>query len=105
MSNQFLDQKTMNLILSNKAARLMLVNKSHRNFFATYFPHYLTYPCADIHQRLFDLTEDANNKFAVGQTFRGSGKSTIVSLSYALWAVLGCQQKHLVVLVAKTQEQ
>ncbi len=83
----------------------MLVNKSHRNFFATYFPHYLTYPCADIHQRLFDLTEDANNKFAVGQTFRGSGKSTIVSLSYALWAILGCQQKHLVVLVAKTQEQ
>ena len=95
----------MNLILSNKAARLMLVNKSHRAFFATYFPHYVTYPCADIHQRLFDLTEDTNNKFAVSQTFRSSGKSTIISLSYALWAILGCQQKHLVVLVAKTQEQ
>lgn len=95
----------MNLILSNKTARLMLVNKSHRAFFATYFSNYLAYPCAEIHQKLFDLTEDANNRFAVGQTFRGSGKSTIISLSYALWAVLGCQQKHLVVLVAKTQDQ
>lgn len=95
----------MNLILSNKAARLMLVNKSHRAFFATYFPHYVTYPCADIHQKLFDLTEDAANKFAVSQTFRSSGKSTIVSMSYVLWSVLGCQQNHLVVLVAKTQEQ
>lgn len=95
----------MNLILNNKAARLALVSKSHRAFFATYFPHYVTYPCADIHQALFDITEDPNNKFAVILTFRGSGKSTIVSLSYALWAILGCQHRHLVVLVAKTQEQ
>jgi len=105
MNNPILDQKTLDLILTNKTARLDLVTKSHKAFFATYFPHYLEYPSADIHHELFDITQDPGNKFAIILTFRGSGKSTIVSLSYALWAILGFQQKHFVVLVTKTQDQ
>lgn len=95
----------MKLILNSKKARLDLTSKSHRAFFATYFSGYLKYPCADLHNDLLNVTEDQSNTFAIIMTFRGSGKSTYISLSYALWSILGCQQKHFVVLVAKTQEQ
>lgn len=95
----------MALILSNKKARLDLTSKSHRAFFATYFSNYLKHPCSDLHHDLLNVTEDQSNTFAIIMTFRGSGKSTYISLSYALWSILGHQQKHFVVLVAKTQEQ
>ncbi len=95
----------MSLILNNKTARLMLVSKSHRAFFATYFGHYVRYPSAPIHQQLFDLTEDANAAFGLAVTFRGSAKSTICSMSYPIWSVLGGQKKHFVLLVSKTLEQ
>lgn len=95
----------MDLILRNQSARLELTSNSHKAFFGAYFSRYLTHPCANLHIDLLGLTEDESNKFAVVITFRGSGKSTYISLSYALWSILGCQQKHFVVLVAKTQEQ
>ena len=37
--------------------------------------------------------------------FRGSAKSTIVGLSYPLWAVMGEQQKKFVLLISQTQQK
>lgn len=36
--------------------------------------------------------------------FRGSGKSTILNLSYALWSILGVRQKKCVLIISRTQD-
>ncbi|MCX6740934.1 MAG: hypothetical protein NTY61_00850, partial [Candidatus Parcubacteria bacterium] len=57
------------------------------------------------HKEIFGLTHDHKIRTVVIEAFRGSGKSTIMSLSYPLWSILGCQQKKFILLVAQTQEQ
>lgn len=51
------------------------------------------------------MTEDGTIKRAVIVAFRGSAKSTVFSLSYAIWAVLGKQQKKFVILLGQTHQQ
>ena len=51
------------------------------------------------------MTEDESIKLAVIVAFRGSAKSTIVTMSYALWSILGIQQKKFVLILSKTQSQ
>ncbi len=91
--------------MNNKTARIDLARKSHLAFFGAYFGDYIKYPSADIHRMLFDLTQDDKVRFAVAMTFRGSAKSTICTMSYPIWAILGEQQKHFVLIVGKTVEQ
>lgn len=95
----------LDLVTNNKTARIELTRKSHKAFFGTYFGDYIKYPSADIHHRLFDLTQNDKIRFAVAMTFRGSAKSTICTMSYPIWAILGEQQKHFVLIVGKTIEQ
>ena len=74
-------------------------------FFYIHFAHYITYPIAEFQNDIFRITEDVTNKLAVIVAFRGSAKSTLVTFSYALWAVLGIQQKKFVLTISKTQPQ
>jgi len=82
-----------------------LAYKSHFWFFHIYLSHYVKYETAPFQRDLFSITEDENIKNAVIVAFRGSAKSTIFSLSYAIWAVLGKQQKKFVVLLGQTHQQ
>lgn len=54
---------------------------------------------------MFRITEDEEIKLSVVVAFRGSGKSTIMTMSYPLWAILGKQQKKCVVILSQTQQQ
>ncbi|OGL65776.1 hypothetical protein A2753_02815 [Candidatus Uhrbacteria bacterium RIFCSPHIGHO2_01_FULL_47_11] len=54
---------------------------------------------------MFAFTEDESVKNLVVVAFRGSGKSTIMTLSYPIWAILGKQQKKFVVILGQTQRQ
>ncbi len=47
----------------------------------TYFANYLTSESAEIHKSLFAVTEDEENPLSVVVAFRGSGKSTIMTMS------------------------
>jgi len=51
---------------------------------------------------MFELTEDESkgNFFVVA--FRGSGKSTILTTSYPIWAILGKPQKKFVLILCQT---
>jgi len=54
---------------------------------------------------MFSITEDEAIKLALIVAFRGSAKSTIMTLSYPIWAILGQQQKKFVVILSQTQRQ
>lgn len=81
------------------------VHVSHLWFFLIYFARYVQYDLADFHRDIFTATEDDSIKRCAIVAFRGSGKSTIISLSYILWAIMGKEQRKFVLLVARTQEQ
>lgn len=85
--------------------RTEVTKTSHFWFFLAYLPEYVRYPFADFHREMFALTEDVITKMVGLMAFRGSAKSTIFTLSYPIWAVLGSQQKKFVLLVAQTQPQ
>lgn len=85
--------------------RTEVTRASHYWFFLTYFSVYIKYPFADFHREMFAVTEDETCDMATVMAFRGSGKSTIFTLSYPIWAVLGKPQRKFILLVAQTQAQ
>ena len=99
------NNKKISEILNNQRLRKELACKSHYWFFHIYLSHYVKYETADFQRELFEITEDQNINRAVIVAFRGSAKSTIFSLSYPIWAVLGKQQKKFVVLLGQTYQQ
>ncbi len=74
-------------------------------FARVYFGHYFTSPFAAFHQYLFAQTENIKQKFLVALAFRGSGKSTILSLSLPIWSVVGMPQKKCILIIGQTQKQ
>ena len=95
----------VNNVIKSPETRLELVKHSHLFFFYTYFSESVTYPIAQFQKDWFLLTQDENMPLTAVVAFRGSGKSTIFTLSYVLWAILGLQQKKFVLILSQTQEQ
>ncbi len=92
--------------LSNdRTVRRAVTMQSHLLFFHFYFAHYVKYATAPFQREMFHLTErqDIKNLFVVA--FRGSAKSTIFTMSYPLWAILGEQHIKFVLIVSQTQAQ
>lgn len=92
-------------LLRDVDARVELVSSSHYWFFATYFPDYLQHETADFQRKMFDISENDDLSLAVIMAFRGSAKSTIITMSYPIWAVMGKQQKKFVIIASQTQPQ
>jgi predicted phage terminase large subunit-like protein len=92
-------------LLNDRVLRQTVTKESHLLFFHIYFPHYIKYPIAEFQRDIFGITENEHNKLACIVAFRGSGKSTIVTFSYSLWATLGEQQKKFVLIICQTQAQ
>ena len=95
----------MKEIINNQKMRTNLTKKSHWWFFNIYLNHYISYPSAPFHHQIFDLTQNDMVKTLLLISFRGSAKSTIITLSYPIWAILGEQQKKFVVILGQTQRQ
>lgn len=83
--------------------RKEVARRSHKHFFAIYLSHYGELPSAPMHDELFQMTEN-DDLFSVVQAFRGSGKSTICTLSYPMYAVLGKQGRKFIVICSATEE-
>lgn len=91
-------------IVRNRNVRRATTRACHHWFFHVYFSHYVKYKTAQFHKELFELTE-GNQKTIVIEAFRGSGKTTIMDTSYAIWSILGVQEKKFVLIIAKTESQ
>ena len=105
MDNEILPPNLTEQMFKNRDVRAAITRKSHFLFFHFYFAHYVTYETAPFQKEIFRLTEDesAGNLFIVA--FRGSGKSTILTMSYPIWAILGEQRKKFVLILCQTRSQ
>ena len=92
-------------LFADHKVRAEVTAQSHQWFFSTYFSNYLTHATADLHRDLFSITEDETLPLAVIVAFRGSAKSTILTMSYPICAVVGRQQKKFVLIASQTQYQ
>lgn len=95
----------MDQIREDKNFRKSIAIRSHFWFFYIYFYDYILYEPADFHYDLFNITQDEDASLSVITAFRGSGKSTIMSLSFPIWAILGYQKKRYIVLISQTSQQ
>lgn len=100
-----LPKNIIEIIINERKVRTAVIRQSHLWFFNTYFPHYVTYQTAPFQHEIFSLTEDISKKLACIVAFRGSGKSTIITMSFALWSILGIQQKKFVLILCQTKSQ
>jgi len=92
-------------ISKDPAVRRALTRESHFWFFHVFLSEYIGYPVALFHREMLELTQNNNRPLTVVMAFRESGKSTIMNLSYALWAVLGKPKKKFIVIVSNTANQ
>lgn len=98
-------EKIINSMLEDRQVRKSIVATSHKWFFYLYFSHYIKYEMAPFHDDMFNLTEDMKIRSAVVASFRGSAKSTIFTLSFPIWAILGEQQLKHVLIISSTQHK
>lgn len=92
-------------MVSDVKVRVAAVKKSFYLFFHFYFPHYVTFETADFQKEIFKLVEKSGKEDLFLVAFRGSGKSTIMTTAYPIWAILGEQQKKFIVIICQTRNQ
>lgn len=103
--NQYTTSEIQEKILTDRAFRKEVTRQNHYWFFHTYFHTYIDSPTAPFHREIFDLTEQNQHRTVAIIAFRGSGKSTIVNLSFPLWSIIGKKQKKFILIVGQTQWQ
>ena len=105
MNNQVIQMDLIDQMVKDQKVRISITKESHWYFFHFYLGHYVKYPTAPFQKEIIMLTEDdtVRNLFVVA--FRGSGKSTIITTSYPIWAILGKQQKKFVLIICQTKIQ
>jgi len=92
-------------ILNEGDFRKDLGQKSHFWFFNLYLSEYVKFPTAPFQKDLFLMTEDESINMAVVVAFRNSAKSTIFTLSYPIWSIIGEQKKKFVLILSQTLPQ
>ncbi len=92
-------------LLQNRRLRRAATRRNHALFFHTYLNGHVAYPTAPFQLQLFKLTQDPDLKLLVVEAFRGSAKSTIIGMSYPIWAIIGEQNKKFVLIICQTQAQ
>ncbi len=85
--------------------RTAITKESFSYFFHFYYAHYVKYATANFQKEIIYLLDNdaQENLFVVA--FRGSGKSTMITTAYPIWAILGKQQKKFVIIFCHTQAQ
>ncbi len=89
----------------DRKVRVAVCKQSFFIFFHFYFAHYVNYKTAPFHREIFYLVEQKKNENLFVIAFRGSGKSTILTTAYPIWAILGDQQKKFVLILCQTRNQ
>lgn len=92
-------------MIKEKPVRKVVCKQNLYWYLLFYFAHYIKYAFAEFHHILIHTLEDRCKRLVTVVAFRGSGKSTIVSLIYLLWAVMGREERKFILIVGKTQEQ
>ncbi|MFA5184514.1 MAG: DEAD/DEAH box helicase family protein [Patescibacteria group bacterium] len=103
--NKMIPQEMVEQMTQDKKIRTAITRESFSYFFHFYYAHYVKYETADFQKNIISLIESSHKENLFVVAFRGSGKSTIVTAAYPIWAILGKQQKKFVVIFCQTQAQ
>ncbi|MEX2515188.1 MAG: hypothetical protein WD335_03595 [Candidatus Paceibacterota bacterium] len=103
-NNIQIDKKIIEELINDRDSRIEATKQSHLLFFHTYFAHYVEYETARFQKEMFAMTEKEQGLDVI-IAFRDSGKSSIVTTSYPLWAILGKQEKKFVLILSQTQNK
>lgn len=97
-------QKITEAVQNSREARIDLAEKSLGYFATIYFSHYFKNNVPQFHHDMYELLADENVKRLEVIAFRGSAKSTIVSLIYPIWCSV-FKKKHFIILCSDTHSQ
>lgn len=92
-------------IQTNRAVRLRLATESLYAFAHIYFPEAVRNRTADFQKEIYALLADNSIEYLAVVAFRNSGKSTIVTQIFAIWAMLGTLGKKYILIVSLNQNQ
>ncbi|MFA5208383.1 MAG: hypothetical protein WC428_07120 [Candidatus Paceibacterota bacterium] len=104
-NNIIISPKIIDSMIKDRKIRTAIAKESHWYFFHFYFAHYVKFPTADFQREIISFTENDQIKNLFLIAFRSSGKSTFITTSYPLWAILGRQQKKFILIIGQTRNQ
>ncbi len=101
----FIPRYLLNKMIKDRLIRIAITKDDLQYFFHFYFAHYVKYETADFQKEIMRNLQKSSTENLYVCACRGSGKSTIISTAYPLWAILGKQQKKFVVIFGQTKAQ
>lgn len=102
---KLIDTALVNKMMKDRLVRTSITKDSFLYYFHFYYAHYVKYETADFQKEIFHHLEKSSIDNLYIVAFRGSGKSTIVTTAYPIWAILGKQQKKFCLIVCQTKAQ
>lgn len=102
---KIIENKLVQKMMKDRLIRTTITKDSFLYFFHFYYAHYVKYETADFQKEIMHNLEKSNNENLFIVAFRGSGKSTMVTTAYPIWAILGRQQKKFCVIFCHTRTQ
>lgn len=92
-------------MMKDRLVRTSITKDSFLYFFHFYYAHYVKYETADFQKEIIHNLEKSATENLYVVAFRGSGKSTMVTTAYPIWAILGKQQKKFCMIFCQTRTQ
>lgn len=103
--NKIIETNLVNKMMKDKLVRTSITKQSFLYFFHFYYAHYVKYETADFQKEIIHNLEKSDKENFYVVAFRGSGKSTMVTTAYPIWAILGKQQKKFCIIFCQTMLQ
>lgn len=104
-ANTIIGTTLLNKMMKDRTIRTSITKDSFLYFFHFYYAHYVQYTTADFQKEIIHYLEKSHKENFYVCAFRGSGKSTMVTTAYPIWAILGKQQKKFVMIFTQTRVQ
>jgi len=95
----------VNKMMKDRLIRTSITKDSFLYFFHFYYAHYVKYETANFQKEIIYYLEKSSVENLYIVAFRGSGKSTMITTAYPIWAILGKQQKKFCIIFCQTQSQ
>lgn len=102
---KIIETSLVNRMMKDKLVRTSITRDSFLYFFHFYYAHYVKYETADFQKEIIHNLEKSATENLYVVAFRGSGKSTMVTTAYPIWAILGKQQKKFCMIFCQTRIQ
>lgn len=99
------EQDILDALIRDPAVRQRVAPESFVWFLPTYFSHYLKYETAPFQKEMLRIAEDEAVRLAVIMAFRGSAKSTVFSLAYPVWSIIGRPHRKFPLILTQTKDQ